>query len=173
MPAPVAAVGPDDTEPAVDVVPDADAVWSTAPAPAAVDSPLYSRAVIAPDAAEENLAVTVGSVPAPAVIGAVQTLCSVWSGPTNWLTSENASPAESETLAVFAFAPLQVPTSTTRRFPVPSGADGVTAMLLADATWVLACCTKAGMVAADGVTAPDAADIGPVPIALVALTLKV
>ena len=46
-------------------------------------------------------------------------------------------------------------------------------MLLADATWVLACCTKAGMVAADGVTASDAADIGPVPIALVAVTLKV
>ena len=56
---------------------------------------------------------------------------------------------------------------------MPSGADGVTEMLLAAATWVLACWTKAGAVAADGVTALDGDDGGPVPTALVAVTVKV
>ena len=64
--------------------------------------PLYSRAVIAASAPDESFAVTVGVAPAPEVIGAVQTLCSVWSGPVKWLTSVNVSPAESVTLLVVA-----------------------------------------------------------------------
>ena len=80
---------------------------------------------------------TVGVVPAPAVIGAVQTLCSVWSGPVKWLTSVNVSPAESVTLLVVAADELQTPTSTTSRLPVPSGADGVTARRAAPARCVL------------------------------------
>ena len=75
--APVAAVAPEDTVPAVVVVPEALAWVSTAAEPAAVESPLYSRAVIAASPADESFAVTIGVVPAPAVMGAVQTLCSV------------------------------------------------------------------------------------------------
>jgi hypothetical protein len=166
-------VGPEETDPAVDVVPEALDCWSIAAVPAAVDSPLYSIVVIAAEAAAENFAVTVGSFPAPAVIGAVQMLCSVWSGPVKWLTSVKVSPAESVTLDVLALELLQTPTSTTSRFPVPSGADGVTEMLLAEATWVLACWTKAGGVAVDGVTALDEADGADVPTAFVAVTVKV
>ena len=77
------------------------------------------------------------------------------------------------TLLVFAPEPLQTPTSTTRRFPVPSGVDGVTETLLTEEACVLACCTKAGAGEADGVTAFDAADAGPEPTALVAVTVKV
>ena len=77
MPAPVAAVGPEDTDPADAVVPDAVACVSTAAVPAAAESPLYSSAVIAASPDEESFAVTAGVLPAPAVIGAVQTLCSV------------------------------------------------------------------------------------------------
>jgi hypothetical protein len=168
----VAGVGPDETDPALDVVPEALVCWSTADAPAADERPLYSIVVIAAEAADENFATTVGSLPAPAVIGAVQTLCSVWSGPVKWLTSVNVSPAESVTLDVLAFELLQTPTSTTSRLPAPSGADGVTEMLLAEAIWVLACWTKAGTVAADGVTALDGADGGDVPTAFVAVTVK-
>jgi hypothetical protein len=46
-------------------------------------------------------------------------------------------------------------------------------MLLADAACVLACCTNAGTEAADGVTAFDAGDGGPAPIALMAVTVNV
>src|SRR5215468_2906897 len=173
LPAVVAAVGPEDTEPAVVVVPDLLACVSTAAAPEAVDSPLYSSTVIAASPDEESFAVTAGALPAPPVTGAVQTLCSVWSGPVKWLTSVNVSPAASVTLLVFAPEPFQTPTSTTRRSPVPSGADGVTAMLLPDAACLLACWTKAGAVDADGMTAFDAADAGPVPTALVAVTVNV
>jgi len=77
LPAPVAAVGPDDTDPAVVVVPEALAAWSTAAEPAAVERPLYSSAVIAASPETESFAVTVGVLPAPAVTGAVHTLCSV------------------------------------------------------------------------------------------------
>ena len=89
------------------------------------------------------------------MIGAVQTLCSVLSGPVKWLTSVNVSPAESVTLLALALEVLQAPTSTMSRLPLPSGADGVTARLLTALAWVLACCTKPGVVAADGVTALD------------------
>lgn len=77
----VAAVGPEDTDPAVVVVPEALASVSTTAVPVAVDSPLYSSAVIAASPDEENFAVTAGVALAPVVTGAVQTLCSVWSGP--------------------------------------------------------------------------------------------
>ena len=83
-------------------MPEALACWSTAPAPAAVDSPLYSSAVIAAVSGRDELRGDRRVVPAPAVIGAVQTLCSVWSGPVKWLTSVNVSPAESVTLDVLA-----------------------------------------------------------------------
>jgi hypothetical protein len=73
----VAAVGPEDTDPADEVVPEAVASVSTAAEPAAEDSPLYSNAVMAASEDEENFAVTVGVLPAPAVMGAVHTLCSV------------------------------------------------------------------------------------------------
>jgi hypothetical protein len=166
-------VEPEDTDPADVVVPEAMASVSTAAEPAAVDSPLYSCAVMAASPDPENFALTVGVLPAPAVIGAVHTLCSVRSGPVKWLTSVNVSPAVSETLLVFAPEPLQTPTSTTRRFPVPKGVDGVTEILLPAAAWVLACWTKAGAGLADGVTALDADDAGPDPTALDAVTVNV
>src|SRR5262249_47686858 len=161
------------TEVAVLVVPEALACWSTAAAPDAVESPLYSRAVIAPSAADVNLAVIAGVVPAPEGIGAVQTLCSVWSGPVKWLTSVNASPAEAVTPLVVALAEFQTPTSTTSRLPLPSCAEGVTEILAAPAPCLLACCTNVGVVTADGVTELDAAEAGPAPTAFVAVTLKV
>jgi hypothetical protein len=47
--------------------------------PLAVVRPLYSTAETPTSALEVGLAVTVGRVPPPAVIGAVQMLSSVWS----------------------------------------------------------------------------------------------
>ena len=128
--------------------------------------------MIAPAAEEVNFAVTDGLVPAPAVIGAVQTLCSVLSGPVKWLTSVNWSPAESVTLFVVAFVLFHTPTSTTRRLPAPSAEAGVTEIVLADA-FLLTCWTKLGAAVAEGVTAFDGDDAGPVPMALVALTVNV
>ena len=78
----VAAVGPDETVPAPEVVPEA---WPPGLSRLVRRGrhPAVLHRAIAAEAAEENFAVTVGLFPAPAVIGAVQTLCCVLSGPTN------------------------------------------------------------------------------------------
>ena len=58
-------------------MPLAIAVRSTAAAPEALDSPEYSITAIPMSALELAVAVTVGLVPPPAVIGAVHTVSSV------------------------------------------------------------------------------------------------
>ena len=51
--------------------------------------------------------------------------------------------------------------------------DGATATLVTDVLCALTCWTKAGVGVAAGVTAFDWAEAGPVPIALVAVTVNV
>ena len=83
------------------------------------------------------------------------------------------SPAESFTLEVVAWALLHTPTSTTRRFPAVRFVPGVTARLATLCACPETCCTNAGDVVAVGVTAFDAVEAGPVPTALVAVTVNV
>jgi len=52
-------------------------------------------------------------------------------------------------------------------------AGGVSAKLTTLVAWPLACWTKATAAGADGVTALDGVEAGPVPMALVAVTVKV
>ena len=61
------------------VVPEACAIWSTMVASATVESPEYSSAATPTSAVDVGLTVIVGRVPPPAVIGALQTLISVFS----------------------------------------------------------------------------------------------
>ena len=76
------------------VAPTACADWSTAVISATVDSPEYSRAMIAMSADDVGLAVIVAAVP-PLVMGAVQMLISVLSEAVKCVTSTNGSPSES------------------------------------------------------------------------------
>src|SRR6516164_3392753 len=122
--------------------------WTSRTAvPAAVDRPAYSAAATPMSAVEVALAVMVGLVPPPAVIGALHTDSAV------------PSPA------------FQTPTSTTIRSPVVTDDPGVT---LSDPACPCAdtCCTNDGATF-EGVTALDGAEAGPVPIAFVAVTVKV
>ncbi len=81
-------------------------------------------------------------------------------------------PAESVTPDVLAPLPDHVMTSTTRRSPTVRLADGVTPRLVLLEECALTCCTNAGADAV-GVTALDGEEAGPVPMALVADTVKV
>ena len=71
-----AGTGPEKTVAAAVVVPVALLVTSTAPMLAAVDRPEYSSAATPMSALDVLVAVIVGLVPPPAVIGAVQMLSS-------------------------------------------------------------------------------------------------
>ena len=86
------------------------AVWSTAAAPAAVDSPEYSRTAAPMSARALVVTVTVGFVPPPAVIGAVHTLSSVLSEALKPLTFVYVLPAESVTLDALGFPAPHTPT---------------------------------------------------------------
>jgi len=66
--------------------------------------------------------------------------------------------------------PFRTPTMTTKRLPALTAVVGVTAILAAVAECAPACWTNAGT---KGVTAFEAADAVPVPLALMAVTLKV
>ena len=146
----------EETDPAPEVVPEALAVWSTAAAPAAVDSPLYSIVVIAAEAADETSQSPRGRCRRcdrrgpDALLGLIR-------------SDEVAHFGEGVARCVGHARRLGIraaPDSDLDDQPVPGtrGADGVTEMLAADATCVLACCTKTGTVAADGVTALDGDD---------------
>jgi hypothetical protein len=74
----VAAVVPELTAPALDVVPVACACWSRTVVSVTVDSPAYSRTTTPRSAEAVAVAVTVGLVP-PVFTTAVHTLISVWS----------------------------------------------------------------------------------------------
>ena len=82
-------------------------------------------------------------------------------------------PAASVTLLAVALPLLQTPTSTTSRLPEVMLAVGVTARLVTLGLWADTCWTNAGAAVAVGVTALEVADGGPVPIALVAVTVNV
>src|SRR5215471_7113627 len=68
---------------------------------------------------------------------------------------------------------LQTPTSTMIRLPPVMLAVGVTAMLATLTPCAVTFCTNAGGGVLDGVTALDGAEAGPVPMALVAVTVNV
>ena len=74
-----AGVGPDVTKPVPIDVPVAVLSASIAAAPDAVDRPAYSSAAPPMSAPPVAVTVIVGRVPSPAVIGALQTLSSVFS----------------------------------------------------------------------------------------------
>ena len=169
----VAAVAGVETTAAALVVPVALALWSTAAVPAAVDRPAYSSTATPRSALALGVAVIVGIVPPPAVTGALQMLISVLSEALKCCSSVKVSPAESLTLEAVALALLQTPTSTTRRLPETSLAPGVTPKLVTLGAWPEACCTNCGEAVPDGVTAFDAAEAGPLPMALVAVTVNV
>ena len=82
-----AAVGPEDTVAAPLVVPVALASWSTAAAPAAVESPAYSSTVAPTSADPDAVTFTTGFVPPPAVMGAAQMESSVLSEAVKWSSS--------------------------------------------------------------------------------------
>src|SRR4051812_16538953 len=113
-----------------------------------------------------------GACPPPPVMGAVQTLSSVLSPAFQCATSVNGSPAESVTPLVVAPVLLHAPTSTTSRSPGPRFAGRVTDCVPA-VPWAPVCCTNVGVLTVPGVTALEAAEAGDVPIAFVAVTLKV
>src|SRR5262249_26463818 len=130
LPAVVGAVAPELTVAAPPVVPLDRALWSTAATPAAVDSPEYSRTVTPTSALADGVTVIVGFVPPPAVIGAVQMLCSVPSDATKCSTSVYVFPALSVTVRAVGLPLFQMPTSTIRRLPAVMAADGTTARLV-------------------------------------------
>src|SRR5450755_1060948 len=169
----VAGVAPELTVVALPVVPVLCEVWSIAPVPPAPDSPEYSSAATPTSALEVAVTVIVGLVPPPAVIGAVHTLISALSDPLKFLTLVYVFPAESVTLFAVALEPLHTPTRTTQRLPAVMLAAGVTVRLVTFVAWLDTCCTNAGATVADGVTAFEGLDGRPVPIALVAVTVKV
>ena len=144
----------------------ADAIWSTAPAPPAVERPEYSSTAMPMSALAVGLAMTTGLVPPLWVIGAVHTLSWVPSEPVAVVSSVKVSPAESVTLAAVAWPELQSATSTTSLFPVVTLAGMVTETLVWAAACALTCCTNAGTTAAVGVTGGDGADAGPAPTRL-------
>src|SRR5664279_857708 len=152
------------------VVPVADFSWSTTLAPATVDRPEYSRTWIPITADALGVAVMVGRVPPPAVIGAVHTLISVRSDALNCSTLTYVLPAESETACAVGLVLFRTPTMTTNRLPVVIDAVGVTEMFAAAAECAPFCWTKVGT---KGIAALEAADAAPVPLALVAVTVNV
>src|SRR2546430_2671916 len=168
----VAGVGPDVTVAGEPVVPPvAWALWSTAPVPAAVDRPAYSLTAMPMSALAVVVAVTVTGVLPPAT--AVHTLSWVRSDPVTVATFVNTSPALSVTPLVVGPAPPHSATSTTSRSPGVVPPVVLTGKLVVLATNPEACWTKAGGGLLVGVTAPDAAEAGPVPMALVADTVNV
>jgi hypothetical protein len=133
---------------AADVVaPTACEDWSTAVIPDTVDSPEYSKAMIAMSAEDVGLAVIVAAAP-PAVTGAVQMLISALSEAAKCVTSTNESLSESVTELAVALAELHTATSTTRRSPAATLAPVVTERLLLPDPCALACWTNAGVAAA-------------------------
>ena len=120
------------------------AIWSTAPIPAAVDRPEYCSTVAPISAFLFDFTVTVGRVPPPAVIGALQTLSSVSSDAVKCVSSVYVLPALSVTAEAVAAAALQTPTSTTIRSPVVTFATGCSARLVTFFARLLTCCTKVG-----------------------------
>jgi hypothetical protein len=79
----LAAVAPEETVAAADVLPVAVLSTSTAFVPAALDRPEYSSTVAPMSAVPVVLTLIVGLVSPPAVIGALHTLSSVWSDALN------------------------------------------------------------------------------------------
>src|SRR5436305_6632269 len=171
-PAVVAGVGPDVTVAGEPVVPPvAWALWSTAPVPAAVDRPAYSVTAMPMSALAVVVAVTVTGVLPLAT--AVHTLSCVRSDPVTEATLVNTSPALSVTPLVVGPAPPHSATSTTSRSPGVVPPVVLTAKLVVLAVDPDACWTKAGGGLLVGVTAAEAAEAGPVPMALVADTVNV
>ena len=170
----LAAVAPEETAAAVDVLPVAVLSTSTTPVPGAEDRPEYSRTATPMSAPAVVVTVMVGLVPEPAVIGALHTLSSVLSEALNDVSLVYVLPAESVTPDALALPALHTPTSTIRRLPLEMLAVGWSARLAATPR-LLTCCTKASVVggAVTGVMALDSADCALVPIAFVALTLNV
>ena len=68
---------------------------------------------------------------------------------------------------------FHVPTKTTNRLPVVMFVVGEIEMAFAIPLCVPACCTKVGKAVATGVTEFDGPEGGPVPTALVAVTVNV
>src|SRR5690349_24389008 len=126
----VGGVGPALTKAAAPVVAVDCAVWSTAAAPAAVDSPEYSSTAAPMSARALVVTVTVGFVPAPAVIGAVQTLSSVLSEALKPLTLVYVLPAESVTPDAPGLPEPHTPTCTTSPLPAVMLAGGASATLV-------------------------------------------
>ncbi len=170
----LAAVAPEETEDAADVLPVAVLSTSTTFVPPALDRPEYSSTLAPMSALAVVVTVMVGLVPAPAVIGALHTLSSVLSDALNEVSLVYVLPAESVTPEALALPALHTPASTMRRLPLEMLEVGCRARLAATPR-LLTCCTKASVVggAVTGVTALEAADCPLVPTALVALTLKV
>jgi hypothetical protein len=112
----VAPLAPDDTVAGFPVVPDAMTLWSTDPAPDALDRPEYSTAATPMSAALLAFAATWRLVPAPPPTTAVQTDSSVPSrGDSRDVTLVYTFPPESVTDEALAAALLQTPTTTTIR----------------------------------------------------------
>ena len=88
-------------------------------------------------------------------------------------TSTYVLPAESVTLLAVGPPLAQVPTSTIMRSPVVMLDAGVTVPLATLVRWVPTCWTNPGMTDAVGVTGLEAAEAGPVPTELVAVTVNV
>ena len=108
------------------------------------------------------------------VTGAVHTLCSVPSDPVKCSTSVYVFPALSVTADAVGRPEAQTPTSTMMRFPAVTAFPGVAASVVTLTPCALTACTKAGGGGAvDGVTGLEAVEAGPVPSALVALTVNV
>ena len=82
-------------------------------------------------------------------------------------------PAESVTAEAVAEVALQTPTSTTRRLAVVTFAVGVTVTVVLLSARAAACWMKLGGVTAVGVTELEASEGALVPMALVAVTVKV
>ncbi len=116
--------------------------------------------------------VMVGWVPPPVVTGVVQVLCWVWSAAVVVVRRVQVLPAVSVTDLAVALPPLQMPTWAIRRSPVVRAWGGVRVMVAALARPDV-CCTNAGPTTGLGVTAVLAADVCPVPTALVAETVNV
>ena len=142
------------------VAPLACDTWSTAVRSATVESPEYSRAMMAISPAADGFAVMVGLLP-PVITGAVHTLISVPSEAVKCVTSTKGSPDESLTALVVALADFHTPTSTTRRFPAVTLVPGTTEMLLLPDPWALTCWTNAGLAGAAASAACAVVNAGP------------
>ncbi len=166
-------VEPELTARALGVTPLADATWSTAADPETPDTPLYSSTAIAISASDVGFAVTVGRLPSAWLVGAVHTLNSWPFAPCTEVASVKGSPAESVTLSAVACIVFRTATSTTSRSPRETSAGRVAERPLTPEPRTLTRWTNRGGTAALGVTGRDAADGGPLPAAVVAVTVKV